>query len=298
MRILKRLALGLVALVLLAAATIWVGSELVLRKSHALPASDFVASGSPEAVAEGERLATVLGCADGCHGPGLGGGIFLEDPALGRIVAANITEVVAEYSDADLDRSIRHGIRPDGRSVIGMPSHLFRHMTDADFDALVSYLRSQPVVPNPDLPSTRLGPLARFGVLVGMFETNAVMALDDSEAQAAIAAQRAYARNDIERRGHYLTTLTCADCHAPNLGGDPRAAGGTPDLRMALAYDDDAFRALLREGRAHDGRDIGTMGEVYTHFRHFTDDEIAAVHAFLRARAAGLSGAVADDDRP
>jgi mono/diheme cytochrome c family protein len=298
MRVLKRLVLGAVALILLAVGTVWAGSELVIRTTHDLPQSGFVASGSADAVAHGERLARALGCYDGCHGPGLAGDVFLDDPAIGRIVAANITEVVASYSDADLDRAIRRGIRPNGRSVLGMPSHLFRHMTDEDFDAVVSFLRSQPTVSNPDLPSTRLGPLARFGLMAGMFETNAVMAGDGTEAQVQIVAQRGYATSAAERRGHYLATLACADCHGADFGGDPRAAGGTPDLRMALAYDDDAFVALMREGRAYDGRDIGTMGDMYTHFGHFTDDEIESLLAFFRARAGGMSGATVDGGQP
>lgn len=48
---------------------------------------------------------------------------------------------------AKLLKAIREGLRPDG-SLIGppMPIEFYRHLSDADVDAIVAYPRAQPVV--------------------------------------------------------------------------------------------------------------------------------------------------------
>ena len=59
--------------------------------------------------------------------------------------APNITPAsrIADWSDAELSRAIREGIRPDG-SVIGppMPIGLYRGLSDTDLAAIVAYIRT------------------------------------------------------------------------------------------------------------------------------------------------------------
>ena len=46
----------------------------------------------------------------------------------------------------------------------------------------------------------------------------------------------------------------------------------------------------MRSGRGAGGRDLGLMSEVSRNdFSHFTDQEIEALHAYLKARAERLS---------
>ena len=73
---------------------------------------------------------------------GLSGGmVFDEEPF--RAVASNITNDaetgVGKWTDAQLIRAIREGIRPDG-TVIGppMPIGFYRGMADADVKAIVA----------------------------------------------------------------------------------------------------------------------------------------------------------------
>ena len=47
-----------------------------------------------------------------------------------RIVAPNLTRIVHEYSDQELEAVIRHGVRPDGSSVVIMPSAMFANVSD------------------------------------------------------------------------------------------------------------------------------------------------------------------------
>jgi len=106
---------------------------------------------------------TIAGCGN-CHtprGPGgafaagkeLAGGFVVADEKPFRAVAANITQDketgIGNWTDAQIAKAIREGIRPDG-SLIGppMPFELYRRMADSDLMAIVAYLRTVPAVSN------------------------------------------------------------------------------------------------------------------------------------------------------
>lgn len=99
------------------------------------------------------------GCGN-CHSPMGPEGPIAEQELAGRLVediaeftaiAPNITPAgqVAGWSDAELARAIREGIRPDG-SLIGppMPFTFYRHLSDTDVAAIVAFLRTIPAVEN------------------------------------------------------------------------------------------------------------------------------------------------------
>ena|SRR5687768_8925716 len=77
-------------------------------------------------LAYGERLITTKGCND-CHSTDLGGKIFINDPALGLVVATNLTKgkggIPSEYTTEDWTRALKHGIGRDGKPLLIMPSH-------------------------------------------------------------------------------------------------------------------------------------------------------------------------------
>ncbi len=88
--------------------------------------------------------------------------------------------------------------------------------------------------------------------------------------------------DDPVRVGEYLARTSCTECHGNTLEGQ----GRTPNLTVAAAYSPEDFVRLMRTGVALGGREVGLMGEVARgRFSHFTDAEIAAVHAYLRHRA-------------
>ncbi len=111
-------------------------------------------------VERGEYLVRgIAGCGN-CHTP-MGpdgfiaamelGGRLVEDSDAFRAVAPNITPASesAGWSDAELARAIREGIRPDG-SVIGppMPIGLYRGLGDDDLMSMVMFLRTVAPVEN------------------------------------------------------------------------------------------------------------------------------------------------------
>jgi mono/diheme cytochrome c family protein len=83
-----------------------------------------------------------------CHGEDLGGKIYIDAGALGRVVGSNLTKgkggIGSTFTDKDWVRAIRHGVRRDGSSLLVMPSETFVHMSGQDLSALISYLKQLP----------------------------------------------------------------------------------------------------------------------------------------------------------
>src|SRR5690606_29903099 len=105
----------------------------------------------------------INGCTD-CHGPDLSGGVMVDEPPF-RVVASNLTSgrggIGTSYSEIDLDRVIRHGVRPDGGPVLVMPSSGYNRLSDDDAARIIAYLRSLPPVDN-ELPRTQVRFLGRI----------------------------------------------------------------------------------------------------------------------------------------
>jgi mono/diheme cytochrome c family protein len=108
-------------------------------------------------VAYGRYLAGPAGHCLECHttpGPQgapdlqnkLGAGGLVFNGPWGASVAANITPTgIGKYSDAELKKVVTTGVRPDGsRLKPPMGTAYYAHMTTADLDALVAYLRTLP----------------------------------------------------------------------------------------------------------------------------------------------------------
>ena len=112
--------------------------------------------------------------------------------------------------------AIRHGVRPDGRPLVFMPSEDFHEMSDADVAALVAYLQSLPPSANVPAP-VEVRPLARVLWLFGKFPLLPAEAMDHSpraRAAPAVAATAEY--------GKYLAQ-GCTGCHGRELRRPARA---------------------------------------------------------------------------
>lgn len=275
-------AAAAVGVAVLAWGTIWLLGERIIARRYETPPLKIVAVSNPVTLAEGERLANIAGCL-GCHGAEMNGKLFGEAPFVYRSVTANIPRLAADYSDEDLARAIRHGVRKDGRSVIGMPSPAFFDMRDEDLAAIISFARTLPDR-GAKLPKSETWILGRLELLRGLYPPEA-STIDH------LADRRIFDFADKAQRGEYLAKITCAECHGLDFAGDPYSdePGSSPDLSIAAAYSPDQFARLLRTGEPAGGRDLRLMDDVARdRFVHFTDDEIAALHAFFMQRGAAM----------
>jgi cytochrome c553 len=291
-RILKWLGLGvggLTVLALGAAALVYLLSEQITRKTYDLPLSSIAFPTDSLVLAEGQRLATVRGCYSGCHGERLDGGVFIDEPLLARLVAPNLTQVVAQYTDAELERVIRHGIRRNGKSTLGMPSSMFYHLSDQDLGAIIGFLRSAPVTEGP-ATEISLGPLARLGIVLGKYNPQAEL-IDHDAPRVAVPDT-----SDHITFGRYLALTSCTECHGLNLHGNPD--GSAPNLVIAATYSEEDFARLMRTGKASGDRELRLMSDVARgRFSHLTDGEIRALHSYL-STLGGSAGGGGDSSQP
>jgi mono/diheme cytochrome c family protein len=129
---------------------------------YAFPFSNVFASTMLE---RGEYLVRgIAGCGN-CHTPMGPEGPINDQELAGRLVekndaftaiAPNITPAsrLANWSDEQLGRAIREGLRPDG-SLIGppMPFSMYRGLSDTDLQSIVAFLRTLPAIESELAPS-------------------------------------------------------------------------------------------------------------------------------------------------
>jgi len=227
---------------------------------------------------EGLRVATRVGC-NGCHGANGGGEVFQENPELGRIVAPNLTRRRALYDDGALAALLREGRTHDGHVPWGMPIKMLQHLSDREVRDIIAWLRALPAVDNPTLPegrwSDRLIETTRDGTHPWLPD----MKPDPGNRPPAAPP------SSMQALGRHLAMTTCTECHGWDLNGwegDP-----APSLIVAKAYTLEQFTRLMRTGEVAAGgkSKTGMMSGVAAYrYKDLTDEEIAALKAFLDAR--------------
>jgi cytochrome c553 len=277
-RVLRRAGIavgGLLVLGVIAYAVVYVLAERVLRRTYPVPATALSIPADPVSIAEGQRLATIRGCFAGCHGRQAEGAVLFDQPVLAHIVAPNLTAAAHKYSDAELAAIIRNGVRPDGRSLVVMPSEEFAPMSDEETARIIAFLKSLPPKAGPG-PDTFIGPLGRLGFAIGKFKLAAQMIAETVAPPEAADEQAAL--------GRHLARTACGHCHGTNLRGTSNPEFTSPALQIVAAYSPEAFAQLMRTGVALGGRDLRVMSAVArNNLSHLTDAEIAALYSYLHA---------------
>jgi mono/diheme cytochrome c family protein len=217
-------------------------------------------------IEEGRRLAAIRGCTD-CHGKDASGGDFY------GLHAPNLRVVAKQYSDNDLERSIRQAISPDGTSVYSMTSDAYQHMSDIDLGHIIVYLRSLNPVSK---TSTVFSPNFRYrlGIIKGGHQpvVNAI----HSQVPPVVAP-----KNNAENFGRYLAYSVCSECHAPDLKG---YKGFSPSLVTTLAYQRLDFSLLMSTGTGLGGRNLGLMSiSSKERFSLFSDAEFTALFTYFQS---------------
>jgi mono/diheme cytochrome c family protein len=248
-------------------------------------------------VERGEYLVRgIMGCGN-CHtplgpeGPVAGqelAGRVVEDIEPFKAVAHNITPAgrVASWSDAELAKAIREGIRPDG-TLIGppMPFAMYRGLSDDDLAAVVAFLRTVPAVENdPGASEYRIPLPPAYG--------------------PPIESVTAPERGVTVAYGGYLAGAVahCMECHTPmgpkgpmldtDLGrggfefhgpwGTSVAANLTSHEDGLAGYTDDQVKAMIVKGVHADGRAM-LPPMPYGYLARMTPDDLDAIVLYLRA---------------
>jgi mono/diheme cytochrome c family protein len=287
---LRRGLIVIASLAALAAAAVALGLVLGERRMNRQIAVDVQAVPIPtevQAIERGRYLYASRGCAE-CHGAdGAGrrfvdaGSVRLAGPAIAR------GSVTQGYQVVDWVRTIRHGVKPDGRPLRVMPSEDYNRFTDADVGAIIAYAQSlAPVSPR---AAEIVLPLP-VRVLYGYGAVPEAAEHIDHRAPP----QTPVAEGVSVEHGKYVANL-CLGCHGANLEGGKRP-GTPPDWPpaarlvagpgnvMADRYADaGAFVTMLKTGKRPDGSTIAVMP--FETLRELSDTDARAMHVYLRSLA-------------
>jgi mono/diheme cytochrome c family protein len=273
--LLKRVMISLVILIALAIATLYIWSSLLLNKKYDVPFTKLNIPTDTASIQEGDRLVYIEHCRD-CHGEQLTGRVFDKFKDTAELVGPNLTTLIGAYSNEELERVIRHGVKKNGTSVFFMPSNMYYELKDEAVEKIIAYLRTLKPLPSPPhVPaSTIYYPLGRLQLIQGRFPPRASLINH--------TAPRQYANHDTSQIafGRYLTMTACSNCHGKDLKG----TGKRPNLVIAAAYTKEQFYHLIKTGEGGLGRkNLGQMSELAEkHFSHLRDAEIDAVYTFLK----------------
>jgi mono/diheme cytochrome c family protein len=288
---------SLAALALLAAALALLGYYLGERKMARVvrvPATWLTVPVDAARVEQGRYLFNTRGCAT-CHGADGAGREVIRSPGM-LVVSPNISlganSAVSAYTVQDWTRTLRHGVKPDGRPVMIMPSEDFARMPNEDVGALIAYIHTLAPVAG-RVATVQLPAAVKVMYGFGMVRDAAEL-IDHSLAPALkIAPGMSLAH------GAYVATI-CISCHGAGLSGGhipgapaewPAPPNLTPgDGSVLPRYPTPAaLKAMFQSGRRPDGTPIsGVMP--FDSLGQMNDTDVQAVHAYLNSlppRAAG-----------
>jgi mono/diheme cytochrome c family protein len=199
---------GLPALLVIAAAIVYFQSESILNKAYTAPQVSIAIPNDAATIARGKYLAEHVSVCVDCHGEDFGGGVVVDDPAIGYAPAPNLTTgqggVGALLTDAEFARVLRYGVLPDNKSVRVMPSDDYQHLSDADLAAIIAYVRSVPPVDNVTRP-WELRPLGRILLVTGQLPIMIADRIDPATVQPGTAPAGV-----TKEYGHYLANIAGA----------------------------------------------------------------------------------------
>lgn len=286
LRVLKWIGIVVVAAIVLLVATVYALSWRSLNESYEVPAEPEIAVAADSAtIARGEHLFNATATCAECHGLDAGGRLMAEEGPFASLVAPNLTRgrgsVTADFTPADWERAIRHGVRRDGTSLVIMPSEVFAYLSDEDAAAIVAYLRQAPPVDR-ESPPVRLSVLGRALVASGQFPVLVAAKTPRVEHVASVTPDTTAAY------GAYLANIGgCRGCHGLQLsGGNVIGPPGTPPASNLTPagisrYSLEDFARALRQGRRPDGTELSTFMP-WKIYAGLTDDEVTALWAYLQ----------------
>jgi len=286
-RWLRVLGIGVGGVVLLAAAALATGIVLAERKQQrrvelAVQAVPYKTDAA--ALERGRYLYASRGCVD-CHGANGAGRTFVDDGAL-TIAGPNITTgpggVVAAYQPLDWVRAIRHGVTPQGRALMVMPSEDYNRFTDDDLAALVAHIRALP-------PQSGQGAVVKLPLPVKALYGFGVIQDAAAKIDHSLPPQAPVAEGVTVEHGRYVANM-CIGCHGAQLAGG-KIPGGPPDWPPASKLTPgegsvmgryptpEALIAMFRSGKRPDGTGVKVMP--FESLREMSETDLRALHLYL-----------------
>jgi mono/diheme cytochrome c family protein len=297
---LKRIGIvlgSLVGLIVLAVVALNIVASIRMTKTYDVQPQTIAIPSDEASIAAGRKWAEIH-CVF-CHQDDLSGGLMLDDPMLGTAVATNLTAgeggIARNYSDEDWVRAIRHGIDPNGRPLIVMPSASYYYFSDEDLGNLIAYMKSVPAIDNVVSAGFSPTPIARVLLALGVMGEDAIApeAIDHDAPRPAAPPVGV-----TEEYGEYLVNSfdRCRTCHGQDLaGGDPPHPDSpdgpslTAGSRMA-GWSVEEFIDAMRTGVSPYGYEIDSEWMPWEMVGSMSDDQLTAMYLYLQSLPAETAG--------
>lgn len=299
---------ALVGIIAIAFVVVYFKSQERLTRIYELPRESVPVPTDPDSLARGQHIFRFRGC-EACHSgggsldvdshlnlpsldlPDMEGNIYLDDPAVGRVIASNLTSgkggVASAYKDQDWVRAIRHGVRPNKTPLLFMPSTEFYFLSDEDLGAVIAFIKSARPVDN-DLPASSVSWTGRAVMTLVPAITFIPAELIPHEAPRPIPPELGI----TPEYGEYLT-YSCKVCHGLTMSGGPipgfpSSWPPAPNLTFGggsalLSWTEEGFVNTIRSGLTPEGREIRGEYMPWGSYKFMSDDELKAVWVYLRS---------------
>lgn len=229
-------------------------------------------------LARGKRVSELFHCT-GCHLPTFAGEDWDVPAFMGSVNPSNLTRgeggIGNDYTDEDWIRAIRHGIKPDGTSLVVMPTEEFVHIGKEDLEALVAYLKTVPPVDHIVAPNTFKVAGKLMITLTMDYNMFSASRIDHSTPISAVPVKAV----NLEYGG-YLTQ-TCKSCHGTDLKGQALPGDEeimSTDLLALTDWTNDDFGRAIREGLRPNG---DTLLVNMPRWTVFDDEDVDAIWLYL-----------------
>ena len=299
---------ALVGIIVIGFAVIYLKSKARLTRIYELPLETVAIPTDPASLARGQHIFRFRGC-EACHSgggslhvdshlnlasqdlPDMEGNIYLDDPAVGRVIASNLTSgmggVGSLYADQDWARAIRHGVRPDKTPLLFMPSTEFYFLSEEDLGAVIAFIKRALPVDN-DLTASSVSWIGRAVMTLVPAITFIPAELIPHEAARPAAPEVGI----TPEYGEYLTH-SCKVCHGLTMSGGaipgfPSTWPPAPNLTFgggsALpSWTEEGFMSTIRSGVTPEGREIRGEYMPWGSYKFMNDEELKAVWVYLRS---------------
>lgn len=264
---------------------VYISTENRINKQYSVNVEELEPKSDSAIIAYGARLITTKGC-DDCHGKDLGGNIFVDDPALGFLVASNLTKgkggLPADHGVSDWVLALKHGLRKDGKPLLFMPSHEYTLLSKSDMNAIIAYCSQLPPIDR-ELPESSVGPLGRVLTDLGKLPLLPAEMIDHSRPLTV------HVKSEVSvEYGKYLS-IACQGCHRPDMKGGEPVAPGFPIVADISStgnpgkWSTDQFMETLRTGHTPEGKELNPKEMPWTMTKAYTEVELQALHLYLKS---------------
>ena len=281
MRWLVRLVAMLVLAVLIFFGYVYIKTSRQMSATYEVSVPPLQVPGDAAAIERGRYISDRVSMCSDCHGKDLGGRVVEESFAMGRMSAPNLTRgkggIGASYTDADYVRTLLHGVRPDKRSVLIMPSSEYR-FSERGLADLIAYLKQVPPVDR-EMPKPTAGPLARVLAVVAGYHLVPAAIIDHERVSFAVEQT---AENPAAYGEQLVAMGGCRACHLPDLtggGGPPPGAANITPVGIGDWTERD-FVTAVRQHKRPNGSAISEMMPLA--YGDMSDIDLAAIYTYLK----------------